>query len=300
MLVTNQTPQDYWFGPLHLPAGVGQQITVDDTSATSLYLTDDQVADAINNLYNSGKISVSSAASPFPRPTGVPQLLHGDGSPEGLIFAPQGSLYMRRDAGGASGLYVKTTGVTLDTGWQSYTTAQVTGGFTTLYDSGPLTSAQATIDSGAGGFSTAFNHLLIRLISRGDHASNNVTVQIRFNNDSGTHYSLALVSAFSGTSTVESYTGTDPSSGTTSIGLTCPAASATPAAWAGQAQIDVPFYAQATFIKGYHASLLGGPNLLAYAGGGWWNSTSAIDRVTLSLSVGNFVAGSRLIVYGYN
>jgi hypothetical protein len=48
MLVTNQTTSDYWFGPLHLPGGVGQQITVDDTSATSLYLTDDTVADAIN------------------------------------------------------------------------------------------------------------------------------------------------------------------------------------------------------------------------------------------------------------
>lgn len=46
MLVTNQTTQDYWFGPLHLLAGVGQQLTVDDTSATSLYLADDAVADA--------------------------------------------------------------------------------------------------------------------------------------------------------------------------------------------------------------------------------------------------------------
>lgn len=79
MLVTNQTTQDYWFGPLHLAAGVGEQLTVDDTTETSLYLTDDAVADAINNLYASGYITVSSAASPFPRPTGMPQVLHGDG-----------------------------------------------------------------------------------------------------------------------------------------------------------------------------------------------------------------------------
>jgi microcystin-dependent protein len=125
MLVTNQTNTDYWFGPLHLPAGVGQQITVDDTSATSLYLTSDLVADAINNLYASGKISVSSAAQPFPRPTGVPSLLHGDGSPEGLVFAPQGSAYMRRDGTQTNGgvLYLKTTGVTLDTGWLDLATA---------------------------------------------------------------------------------------------------------------------------------------------------------------------------------
>lgn len=117
MLVTNQTTQDYWFGPLHLLAGVGQQLTVDDTSATSLYLTDDSVADAINHLYASGKITVSSAAAPFPRPTGMPSVLHGDGSPEGLVYAPQGSLYLRRDGADAWHLYVKTTAVTVNTGW---------------------------------------------------------------------------------------------------------------------------------------------------------------------------------------
>jgi microcystin-dependent protein len=119
MLVTNQTNQDYWFGPLHLPAGVGQQITVDDTSDTSLYLKDDTVADAINNLYLANKITVTGAADPFPRPTGLPTLLHGDGVPEGLVYAPQGSVYLRRDGTQTNGgvLYLKTTGVTLNTGW---------------------------------------------------------------------------------------------------------------------------------------------------------------------------------------
>jgi microcystin-dependent protein len=118
MLVTNQTYEDFWFGPLHLAAGVGQTLTVDDTTETSLYLTDDVVADAINNLYQSGHIAVSGAALPFPRPTGVPQLVHGDGSPDGRIFAPQGSAYLRRDnTGGSSSLYVKTTGITTSTGW---------------------------------------------------------------------------------------------------------------------------------------------------------------------------------------
>lgn len=117
MIVTNQTTQDYWFGPLHLLGGINQQLTVDDTTATSLYLTDDSVADAINNLYISGKITVASAASPFPRPTGMPEVTHGDGSPEGIVFAPQGSLYMRRDGADAWHLYVKSTAVTVNTGW---------------------------------------------------------------------------------------------------------------------------------------------------------------------------------------
>lgn len=117
MLVTNTTTQDYWFGPLHLLGGVGETLTVDDTTETSLYLTDDTVADAINNLYASEKITVSSAATPFPRPTGMPQVLHGDGSPEGLTYAPQGSLFLRRDGGDAWHLYVKSTAVTVNTGW---------------------------------------------------------------------------------------------------------------------------------------------------------------------------------------
>jgi hypothetical protein len=114
MLVTNQTTSDYWFGPLHLPAGVGQTLTVDDTSATSLYLISDSVADAINNLVAAGKITVSSAAAPFPRFVGTPDVIHGDGSPEGLIYAGPGSVYLRRDK---PSMWQKSTGIHVNTGW---------------------------------------------------------------------------------------------------------------------------------------------------------------------------------------
>jgi microcystin-dependent protein len=126
MTVTNQTTNDYWFGPLHLPAGIGQTLVVDVTTNVSLYLLDDAVADALNNLYNSGRITVLNQPAPFPRATGTPQILHGDGSPDGRVFAPQGSAYMRRDNTGAtSSLYVKTTGITVSTGWQAISTAQI-------------------------------------------------------------------------------------------------------------------------------------------------------------------------------
>lgn len=128
MLITNLTPQDYWFGPLHLPAGNGSTLTVDDTSATSLYLTDDNVADTINTLYAATppKITVSGQALPFPRATGVPTILHGDGSPEGIVYAGQGSLYMRRDNTGGTQLYQKSTGIHLNTGWVGFAGAVVT------------------------------------------------------------------------------------------------------------------------------------------------------------------------------
>lgn len=116
MLITNLTVQDYWFGPLHLPGGNGQTLTVDDTTATSLYLTDDSVADAINYLYAQvpAKITVSGAAAPFPRPTGKPDVLHGDGSPEGLVYASEGTLFLRRDN---ANVYQKRSMVHVNIGW---------------------------------------------------------------------------------------------------------------------------------------------------------------------------------------
>lgn len=120
MNVDNLTTQDLYFGPIHLPASQSG-FYVDDTTSTSLYLTSDVVADALNNAWVNGKIHVSSQALPFPRPTGTPQILHGDGSPEGLVFASQGSMFMRRDnSGSGSALYAKSSGIEYATGWQPY------------------------------------------------------------------------------------------------------------------------------------------------------------------------------------
>jgi hypothetical protein len=125
MIVTNQTSSDIYFGPLHLDAGVGSTLTIDDTTATSLYLTNDAVADAVNNAAQNGQILVTGAADPFPRPTGEPKLLHGTGNPEGLVYAPQGSISMRRDGAASNGgvIYSKTTGVTYATGWVNIATS---------------------------------------------------------------------------------------------------------------------------------------------------------------------------------
>jgi hypothetical protein len=124
MIITNLTNTAYWFGPMQLPAGSGTgTLTLDDTSDTALYLLDDSVADMVNTLYESGLIRVASQASPFPRPTGVPDVMHGVGSPEGMVYAAQGSIYLRRDIAvqsprnPVSSIYVKTTGVTFNTGW---------------------------------------------------------------------------------------------------------------------------------------------------------------------------------------
>ncbi len=122
MIITNQTNNTYLFGPYQLAGGIGTAtVTIDTTTNASLYLTNDAFADVVNALYTSGSITVTNQPSVFPRVTGVPQLLHGDGNPEGSVFATQGSAFMRRDASSANNsLYAKTTGPSLSTGWKPY------------------------------------------------------------------------------------------------------------------------------------------------------------------------------------
>lgn len=45
-----------------------------------------------------------------------PKVVTGTGSPEGVVTAPMGSLYLRTDGGASTTLYVKTSG-TAATGW---------------------------------------------------------------------------------------------------------------------------------------------------------------------------------------
>lgn len=146
MTITNQTANQYTFGPYVLPAGVGTgQVTIDTTTNASLYLTEDSFADIVNALYALTYITVTNPPTPFPRPTGVPQILHGDGAPEGVVFATQGSAFMRHDNSGASNaLYAKTTGPSLSTGWQAFAGSATPAPATTLPNS-PSNGQQAIL-----------------------------------------------------------------------------------------------------------------------------------------------------------
>jgi hypothetical protein len=129
MQITNLTANQYAFGPYVL--NPNSSVTIDTTTNASLYLTDDHFTDIVNQLVALGYASVTNPPTPFPRVTGVPQLLHGDGSPEGVLFATQGSAFMRRDNSGSNNaLYAKTTGPSLSSGWQAF--AGAPGPSTTL------------------------------------------------------------------------------------------------------------------------------------------------------------------------
>lgn len=134
-------------------------------ASVGITLDTDSVADAINTLSASGNISVSGAAAPFPRPTGTPQVIHGDGSPEGIQFAPQGSLYLRRDGADAWHLYVKTTGVTLSTGWIALPSQELDYAQITANPSGITATTEGTSQAVITGNSVYYNGFRVKSLS---------------------------------------------------------------------------------------------------------------------------------------
>jgi hypothetical protein len=159
VLIKNNTSVDYWLGPIRLPANA-TGFSFDDTTETSLYLLHDEIADTVNTLALSNMITCTSTATPFPRPTGVPAVLHGDGSPNGLVYAPQGSIYMRRDNSGASNsLYVKNSGIESNTGWGVIVVGSINGITGILDPSATILGGTGftAVHTGVGLYTVTFN-----------------------------------------------------------------------------------------------------------------------------------------------
>lgn len=255
MIITNQTNVDYWIGPMHLPAGYGQTLRLDDTSATALYLIDDTVADMLNTLVQSGMVTVANTSAPFPRPTGVPKLVHGNGSPNGLVYAGQGSLYLRRDnAGPSTALYTKTSGVTFNNGWSIISTAQ-------------HATYQETVASAATGSASEVMAGLAGAITPAVTGSVMITISGVWKNTAGAN-----------TMTYGIYTGTGtaPANGVAVPG-TATLQSALPQATSTGASVNIPFSIQA-MVTGLTVGTAYWIDLAFNASAG----TSTISGVTVS------------------
>jgi len=116
----------------------------------------------------------------------TPTVTSGTGSPEGVVTAPVGSLYLRTDGGAGTTVYIKETGAG-NTGWTAVTvggsaswstpgtigsTTPNTGAFTTLSATGQITS---TLSTGTAPFvissTTKSTNLNADLLDGGDWAS---------------------------------------------------------------------------------------------------------------------------------
>jgi hypothetical protein len=167
------------------------------------------------------------------------------------------------------------------------------GGLTKLFDS-TLSGSAASIDSGAAGFSTSYDDLYIDILARTDEAVVFSTLAIIFNNDSAAHYDYSL-SRNRNTTLVGA-----TANAQTSVAGTAPGASAA-ASFAGVSRITIFSYGQTTFNKagemtyGFVTSAAAGAEVGVF--GFSWESTSAINRVKLSVAGGpNLLAGSRLLI----
>jgi hypothetical protein len=84
---------------------------------------------------------------------------------------------------------------------------------------------------------------------------------------------------------------------------TMPAASG-PANYAGCSAVDFPHYAGTAFVKTFTAVMsyvtgIATGQISTKNGTGVWNSTAAINRLTLQASSGNIAVGSRFTLYGW-
>ena len=169
------------------------------------------------------------------------------------------------------------------------------GGLTKLFDS-TLGASALSIDSGAAGFSTAFDLLQIYVIARTDEVAVLSTILVQVNNDSGNHYDNTLVR---NRNTTVAGVSQAAQTGWSFVGSGASAAANFPA----MAFIVIPGYAQTTFYKIAHF-MEGTANSAAASNnvGLWtqaWENTAAINRVKVSVSGGaNLIAGSRLLIYG--
>ena len=163
-----------------------------------------------------------------------------------------------------------------------------------LYDE-TLVGNQASIDTGAGGFSTAFDHLQVVILARTAEAAVLSSLVLNFNGDGGANYDYQRMRV------VNTTVAGEITLATTGIVIACAGASAQAGAFSA---IDflIPAYSQTVAHKSF--VLMGGlaedtaADNRTSLQGNRWRSTAAITRIVLSPSGGNFVAGTRLTVYG--
>lgn len=173
--------------------------------------------------------------------------------------------------------------------------AEMNKGVGMVFDS-TLGSSAASIDTGAI-IPAGYGHLRIVCYLRGDNASANTTVALRFNNDSAANY-FSVGANF--TEAATGYLGQTAAATSSTCGY-MPANTAT-ASHFGSLIVDVPNYAGTANVKSYASNGYvlvgaGAGNQFSFCRGGVWTSASAISRVTLLPTAGNFVTGCRATVY---
>jgi hypothetical protein len=148
--------------------------------------------------------------------------------------------------------------------------------------------------------SGSYNDLVLVMIARSARAAFADDISLRFNNDSGTNYYRQQTHGL-GTTIAASQSGAAAQLGTSAGALP---ASSSPAGAFGVFEAVIFGYASTTWRKsvtyqGFSFADPGSASQLTLAGGGFWNSTAAINRIQIQgINTANLVAGSQLRIYG--
>lgn len=165
-----------------------------------------------------------------------------------------------------------------------------------LYDS-TLAASAANFD--IQNIPASYKHLHLFLQGRSDRAAQTLdTVILRANNDSGANYDTQQLQG------VDVAVSTSETFGATSASLGEITAASSTADAAGMIFVLIPNYAGTTFHKTFFASCYdpkSGTSMTIVMNGSRWASTSAINRLTvISGTASNFIAGTRVTLYGMN
>lgn len=166
------------------------------------------------------------------------------------------------------------------------------GGPTLIYDS-TLGVAAASFD--VTSIPATYDHLFGYLVARGDKSAVYTYLQMIFNNDSSANYKGEFLAGSSVTAHSEEFTGSS------FIALGYVAAASSPAGACGTCDFRVLNYTGTVFNK--HIDFQDGfrsqtSTMEADVGFGEWMSTAAVTQLTFFPDSGNFIAGSRLTIYG--
>lgn len=175
------------------------------------------------------------------------------------------------------------------------------GGLTVLSDT--TLGADGTFD--ISGISDAHDHLLIKLVARGARSADFEALHMRLNNDSGSNYDMQGTQDFNSQANNERIGAPEFGNGTSAPYVGIIPAATSPSGSAGIVDIEIPFYSGTTFNKNVLAhstsSLTNDSgNQRTTQFGGEWRNTAAVTRIQITCGSGanNFLAGSRLIIYG--
>jgi hypothetical protein len=166
------------------------------------------------------------------------------------------------------------------------------GGATTQIFDSTLGAPAANIDIAA--IPAAFNHLMLVMFLRGDTAAVATTLQATLNNDGGANYDWEEVIN---------------ATGANAQGQTSARAGRFPANTAAAGDFAtitgyIANYRDATNKKSYAATIGGreGTGAGSFKSGtygfSWLGAAAIVNRITLAPAAGNFVAGSRVTLYG--